>query len=266
MLKKILIYFLIAVVFGAIGCYFFFAEKLYREGMPKQLCKEVTITLLDSASNRFVTPNEVLEIVDGFSGKSIGQPVQDINTHLIEKLLNQRSAIKESQVSVTRSGSLNINITQRKPVLRIQSSNGGFYVDETEYIFPLVPTFTSYVPIVNGNIPFTLNDGHRGKAQEDESNWMGKMMELGNYMSNDPFWSAQIEQIYIDEKGEIILSPRIGNHKIIFGELTDIENKFDKLYTFYKHIVPAEGWDKYSSVNLKYKDQIICRTNKKNKK
>jgi cell division protein FtsQ len=267
MLKKVLIYFVVAVAFGAIGCYFFFADKLYREGMPSQLCKEVTVTLLDSASNRFVTKDEVIGIIDGFNGKSIGTPVAEINTHLIEKLLNQKNAIKESQVSITRNGTLKINITQRKPVLRIQSSNGGFYVDETQYIFPLVPTFTSYVPIVSGNIPFTLNDGHRGKAQEDDTNWLGRMMELGNYLSSDPFWSAQIEQIYVDAKGEIILSPRIGNHKIIFGELTDIENKFNKLYTFYKHIVPAEGWDKYSAVNLKYKDQIICSTNnKKNKK
>ena len=178
MLKKILIYFAVAVVFGAIGCYFFFADKLYREGMPAQLCKEVTVTLLDSASNRFVTKDEVIEIIDSFNGKSIGKPVDEINTHLMEKLLNQKNAIKESQVSITRSGSLNISITQRKPVLRIQSSTSGFYVDETQYIFPLVPTFTSYVPIVSGHIPFTLNDGHRGKAQEDDTNWLGKMMEL----------------------------------------------------------------------------------------
>ena len=179
MLKKILIYFVVAIAIGAIGCYFYYADKLYREGMPSQVCKVVTVTLLDSASNRFVTRNEVLEIIDGFSGKSEGKPVMEINTHLIEKLLNQKNAIKESQVSITRSGNLNINITQRKPVLRIQSSNGGFYVDETQFIVPLVPTFTSYVPIVNGNIPFTLNEGHRGKAQEDDNNWLGRMMELG---------------------------------------------------------------------------------------
>lgn len=138
MLKKVLIYFVVALAFGAIGCYFFFADKLYREGMPSQLCKEVTVTLLDSASNRFVTKDEVIGIIDGFNGKSIGMPVAEINTHLIEKLLNQKNAIKESQVSITRNGTLKINITQRKPVLRIQSSNGGFYVDETQYIFPLV--------------------------------------------------------------------------------------------------------------------------------
>ena len=263
MLKKILIYSVTALVLGCVGCYFYFAEKLYRENMPSQVCKQVNITLLDSASNRFVSKNEVLEIIEGFSGKSIGQPVEKINTHLIEKLLDQRSAIKKSQVSVTRSGNLNIDITQRKPVLRIQSQNGGFYVDETQYIFPLASSFTSYVPIVSGHIPFTLNAEHRGMALEDDGHWMPQILELGNYLSNDPFWSAQIEQIYVDAKGEIILSPRIGSHKIFFGDLTDIETKFNKLYTFYKHIIPAEGWDKYSSVDLKYKDRIICKLNRK---
>ncbi len=265
MFKKILIYLAVTLILGAIGAYFFFAQKLYSTNMPAALCREVNITLLDSAQNRFVTRNEILEIIEGFSGNSIGQPVEKINTHLIEKLLDQRSAIKESQASVTRDGRLQINITQRKPVLRIQNENGGFYVDETQYIFPLVPTFASYVPIVSGHIPFTLNSDHRGMALEDDGNWMEKILELGNYMSSDPFWSAQIEQIYVDTHGDIILIPRIGDHKIIFGDLSNINTKFNKLYTFYKNIVQAEGWEKYSSINLKYKDQIICKLNKKKK-
>ena len=265
MLKKILISTLVVLTLSAVGAYFFFAEKLYRANMPNQLCKEVNVTLLDSTSNRFVTPSEVIEIMDGFMGTSIGRGVEEIDLNLIEQLLDKRSAIKKSQASITRDGRLNINITQRKPVLRIQTPNGGFYVDETKYIFPLVTTFTSYVPIVNGHIPFTLNADHRGTALEDDGNWMEKILELGNYMSNDPFWSAQIEQVYVDSSGDIILSPRVGNHKIIFGDLKDIDSKFDKLYTFYKNIAPQEGWEKYSSVNLKYRDQIICKI-KKNKK
>ncbi|MBR2437941.1 MAG: hypothetical protein IKB26_02770, partial [Bacteroidales bacterium] len=95
MFKKILIYAAVVLILGAMGTYFFFAQKLYSSNIPGRLCKEVKISLLDSAQNRFVTEQEVLEIVDGFTGKSVGKPVSDINTHLIEKLLNQRSAIKE---------------------------------------------------------------------------------------------------------------------------------------------------------------------------
>ena len=265
MLKKILISFVVVLAFGAIGAYFYFAQMLYSKNMPTQVCKEVKVVLLDSLQNRFVTQHEVMEIMDGFMGKSTGKNIAEIDLNTIEKLLNSRSAIKESQASITRAGELRIDITQRKPVLRIQTGNGGFYVDESQYIFPLVSTFTSYVPVVSGNIPFVLNEGHRGKALEDTGNWMEKIMLLGSFLENDPFWNSQIEQIYVDSNGDIILSPRVGNHKIIFGDLKDIGHKFNKLYTFYKNIVPAEGWEKYHTVNLKYKDQIVCKLNKKKK-
>jgi hypothetical protein len=185
---------------------------------------------------------------------------------LVEELLNKRSAIKNSQVSITRDGIMNINITQRKPILRIQTENGGFYVDEEKYIFPLVSSFTSYVPIVSGKIPFTLNSDHRGLAIEDYNDWMGKILNLGYYINYHPFWNAQIEQIYVGENGDIYLSPRVGNHKIVIGDLDNIEAKFKKLYAFYKTIIPVEGWDKYSSVNVKYNNQIVCQLNKEYKK
>lgn len=266
MLKKILISIIVVLVFCAFGAYFFFAGKLYSTNMPAQVCNGVKITLLDSLQNRFVTQTEVLEILDGFMGENKGKRVDEIDLNIAEMLLNQRSAIKESQVSITRAGQLRIDITQRKPVLRIQTQNGGFYVDESQYIFPLVPSFTSYVPIVSGNIPFAIDENYRGMANNDTGGWMKQIMELGNFISLDPFWNAQIEQIYVDRNGDIILSPRVGDHKIIFGDLKDIEVKFNKLYTFYKNIAPEKGWEKYSTINLKYRDQIVCKIKNKRKK
>ena len=266
MLKKILISIVVVLVFCAFGAYFFFAQKLYSANAPAQLCKEVKVTLLDSLQNRFVTQAEVLDIMDNFLGKSTGKRVDEIDLYLTEQLLNQRSAIKVSQASITREGELRIDITQRKPVLRIQTKNGGFYVDESQYVFPLVSSFTSYVPIVSGHIPFEMDADYRGSLVKESTDWMGQIMELGNFMSMDPFWNAMIEQIYIDKNGDVILSSRVGDHKIIFGDLKDIEGKFNKLYTFYKNIAPEKGWGRYSEVNLKYKDQIICKLKKTRKK
>lgn len=266
MLRKILISLVTLLALGAIGAYFFFAQMLYSKNLTSQVCREVNVSLLDSLQNRFVSKSEVTGIMNGFMGESVGKNVDEIDLHTAEMLLNSRSAIKESQVSITRAGELRIEITQRKPVLRIQTENGGFYVDETEYIFPLVSTFTSYVPVVSGHIPLAIDPQHRGLAADDSGRWMEKIMGLGSYLSTDPFWNAQIEQIYVDENGDIILSPRVGEHKIIFGDLKDIEVKFNKLYTFYKNIVPAEGWDKYSTINLKYRDQIVCKLKSKRKK
>lgn len=259
MFRKILTYLGYTILLGLLGGYFFFGTLLEKKGRAKETCRVIKVTLLDSTRNKFVTSDEVIGIVEGFMGEIVGRKSRQIDLYNMELLLNKRSAIKESQVCLTREGKLDIRITQRKPVLRIQTENGGFYVDETEYIFPLVEKFTSYVPIVSGNIPILINAEHRGKALEDEKRWMPQILKMGNYLENNQFWNSQIEQIYIDTTGDVWLFPRIGSHKIVFGDLNDIEEKFDKLYAFYKNILPTEGWEKYSSVNLKYKNQIICK-------
>ena len=50
----------------------------------------------------------------------------------------------------------------------------------------------------------------------------------------------------------------VGDQKIIFGEIDDFDYKFAKLKAFYTGIVPVYGWERYSAVNLKFSDQIVC--------
>jgi len=266
MFKKILIYTgwsLLAILAGA---YFFCAEKLTRQNRNSEVCKGIRVTLLDSAENKFVAKSEVIDIIEEFTGTVIGKRRDEINLANIEKLLGKRSAIKDSQVSLGIDGTMNVEITQRRPLLRIETANGGFYIDETGYLFPLVETFTSYVPIVSGEIPLNIDKGHRGELLEDPQGWSGKIMELGIFLAENPFWDAMVEHIYISTNGDVILSPKVGNFEINIGDLNNLDSKFSRLLAFYKNIAPHEGWEKYKAVSLKYNNQIICTLNKNKKK
>ena len=78
------------------------------------------------------------------------------------------------------------------------------------------------------------------------------------YIENNEFWKAQISQIIVAKDGGIVLIPTIGTTRIDFGLATNIENKFKKLFIFYQKVIPNKGWNKYSWVQLKYKNQVIC--------
>ena len=256
--KNILTILLYTLLAAAAVAYFYFAVILYRKNQPQKVCKSVKVTLLDSSLNKFVTKQEIIDLIDNFCGKTVGKKMDSIKLSQIESLLNHRSVVKEAQAYVTRDGVLNIDIRQRKPVIRIQSSQGGFYIDETEYIFPLIPNYSSYVPIVTGNIPEEVFADDTPAQGKDSLNWLGKILNLGLYLEKHPFWNAQIEEIYINDENDIELITRVGDQKIIFGSLEDIEEKFEKLYSYYKYIIPNTGWDKYAVVNLKYRGQIVC--------
>ena len=266
MLKKILIYTGWSLLTIVLGAYFFCAEMLYRQNRKNEVCTSIKVTLLDSLQNKFVAKSEVIDIIEEFAGTIIGTQINELNLANIEKLLDKRSAIKESQVSIDCNGTMHVDITQRRPLLRIETENGGFYIDETAYIFPLVESFTSYVPIVSGHIPLSINRDHRGKVQEDPQGWSEKIIELGLFLNDNPFWDAMVEQIYITESGDAVIAPKVGDFDIIMGDLNNLDSKFSRLLAFYKNIAPHEGWEKYKAVNLKYKDQIICTLNKKTKK
>ena len=233
MLKKVVTYILLGIAVLIFCGYFAAASILARKGAREVMCTDVSVRILDSAVNRFVSSGDIRSILTSSAVTPIGRPRDEINLHDIENLLNSRSAIRKSDASLANDGILDISITQRRPVIRIQTGSGAFYIDDTGYIFPWVSTFTSYVPIVSGHIPVRLEEGYRGVPEETDRKWVGQIISLAHYTS-------------------------VGDQKIIFGAIEDIDYKFAKLNAYYKQIVPAYGWEKYSTVNLKFSDQIVC--------
>lgn len=258
MFKKILTYFGYTLLFAMMAVYFVFSTILTKREQSELACKSIKVAIIDSAVNRFVTKEEIIDLlrIEGITPNE--SKLRHINQHTLECILSNRNAIRKSEVSYTRDGVLNVNITQRRPILRIETLNGGFYMDETAYIFPFVRTFTSYVPVVSGSIPLNLMPGHRGRVKNN-TEWAEGLKEFGLYLNKEEFWNSMVEQIYIDEKGIVHLTPRVGEQEIIFGHLDNIEYKFRKLYVFYQEVIPVEGWEKYRSIDLQFSNQIVCK-------
>jgi cell division protein FtsQ len=82
---------------------------------------------------------------------------------------------------------------------------------------------------------------------------------LVEYIDDDNFWSAQIDQIWIDQDNEIDLIPRVGNQVIHLGTIENLDGKLRNLAAFYEKVLPEVGWNKYSVINLEYKDEIVCK-------
>jgi cell division protein FtsQ len=62
--------------------------------------------------------------------------------------------------------------------------------------------------------------------------------------------------------GDFVLVPQVGSHTIIFGSARsdeEVKEKMDKLKVFYQEGLPFEGWNKYETINLKFRNQIVCK-------
>ncbi len=226
-------------------------------------CNSINITILDSNENYFINKNEVLEIIYKTYGNVVGYNFDSINIAEIEKRLNNNSFIKKAEVYKTINGALNVDIMQRNPILRIiNKKNGSLYIDNEGVIIPISDNFTSYEIIASGNINLFIQSDNLTKQIKIDENFADKniyyLYKIAQYISCDEFLSAQIQQIYVTEDNELELIPRVGKHIIEFGTADNYEQKFRNLIIFYQKAINRLGWDKYSKINLKYKNQIVC--------
>ena len=206
-------------------------------------CKGIHVSVKDAVLNTFIDDMDVVNMVRRGYGNVLDMPVTRIDKDSVERLLVKNSIIKSAQVYYSLDGYIHVNIQQREPVLRVLTGEG-FYVDEDGKYMPLSRKYTSRVVVATGEI---------SKKFACEKLYPFVMM-----LREDDFWDALIEQIVVDRGEEIILIPKVGNFRIILGEVGNAEEKMEKLRLFLKDGIVRKGWNVYKEINLKFDNQVVC--------
>ena len=228
-----------------------------RNSRKPLVCKSLDVVIVDSLENDFVNKADVKRFLDKEYGGYIGTVLDSIDLCRIETIIDGRSAVMKSQAFVTKDGTLHIKVTQRKPIVRFQKPDGGYYADAEGYVFPLQSSYASYVQIIDGDIPINMKSGHKGEIENPEEKiWFDKVMKLVNFIEDSP-WKERIVQIHVGNGGELTLIPREGEEKFIIGQPMNIEDKFARIEKYYTAIAPLER--NYKTINLIFDGQIVCR-------
>ncbi len=208
----------------------------------------------------FVTESDIEEYLKDYYGSYIGERIDSVNLARVEAALDSRSAIRKAEAWTTKDGILHVSITQRKPVVRLQKDGIGLYADDRGFLFPLQSSYSPMVPIVDGALPLNIGKGYKGEAaSEAEKTWLSGLLDLLAYMKRSKVWDENISQITVQPGGDLVMYPRQGRERFIFGSTGDAEGKFSRIEDYYKYIRPARDSAYYASVNVKYEGQIICR-------
>lgn len=218
----------------------------------------LSITIVNNASqNRFVRERDVTEILfREFRHAIVGQPLELIDIEEVEKVLEDDIFIKDADVYVDALNKVHITVEQRVPIVRIMDeTDASYYLDDAGEQVRTSPKFTARVMVVTGKIGhFTEN------YQNVPHNRLRKVFKLVKTINENDFWRAQFEQIHIDHSGDATLIPKVGDHKVKFGVPDEaINDKLHRLEVFYKDGLPVEGWNKYKSISVAFKGQVVAK-------
>jgi cell division protein FtsQ len=234
-----------------------------------QQVRSISICVVDSVSSQLLKSKQVYELLAQKKFNILGRAPKEIKLEAIEKSLKTKQIIKDAEAYITEPGVLHVDIRQKSPFLRIFNKNGqGYYLDKEGNIIPVLSNYSPFVIVASGNItePFRIGQTlNIFSVNYDTLNRMQQIIydlhKLASFISENDFWSSQIEQIYVNSKYEFELIPRVGSNIIEIGRAEDLDVKFNNLMLLYHNGFNNLGWNQYEKISLKYKNQIVCTKN-----
>jgi cell division protein FtsQ len=257
MIRKILkILFIIPVL------YLIIIPVFMASSANSKTCGGIVIDINDSADYHFVTKRQLLNLAFGNSVRISGKPVKDVSVSSIEGRINVLRELKKAEVYMAIDGVVHVYVEQRNPIMRVMPDDGGdYFVDEDGVVVRRRNLYNPRLHIVEGNVNISsaMLNGVSVLDTSIKQSVLKDIYPLVIYINADKFWSAQIDQIYVDNNDEIDLITRTGNQTVHLGSVENYEGKLRNLEAFYEKVLPEVGWNKYSSINLEFKDQIVCK-------
>jgi cell division protein FtsQ len=242
--------------------YLFVMPAYFEAAVNSKPCEGIVVDIKDSSDFHFVTKKQLLNLTLGNSGRFLGKPIGSVSVSDIENRFNQLRELKVAEAYMTIGGTVHIYADQRNPVMRVMPDNGGdYFIDDEGVVIRRRNLYTPHLHIVGGNINISqaMLDGVSVLDTSIKNSILKDVFVIVNYINDDKFWSAQIDQIYVDDNNEIDLIPRVGNQMVHIGTIENFEGKLRNLQAFYDKVMPEVGWNKYSLINLEFKDQIVCK-------
>ncbi len=219
-------------------------------------CREVEVKIFGiEAEEKFVDEKDVLLTINTICGENpVGKTSGTFNLRKIETELQKSDWIKSAQLFFDNANILQVKIYERAPVARVFTVNGrSFYIDTALKMLPLSDKLSARLPVFTGfpsdNIVLSAAD----------SSLLQDVRDISLAIQKDSFRMAMIEQVDITAQRSFEMIPKIGTQLIVFGDAENAEAKFEKLKLFYKNIIVKTGWNKYSVINVQYKNQVVAK-------
>ncbi|MBQ6955034.1 MAG: hypothetical protein IJP80_00240 [Bacteroidales bacterium] len=180
----------------------------------------------------------------------------------IRQTLLDHPYILDAKVGMSAGGKLQVEVTQRAPIVRVFFQGNEFYISNEGTFMPLCAEH--FCDIMIGSSEYAeprlpnlrairLDD----TASEHRSFALESIWRLARFIHDNQQYDGVFDQVAMTAKGDLVLTPKLGNTSVIVGDTLQLDEKFENLWVFYDQGVKKTGWDTYKTINLKYKNQLV---------
>ena len=151
-MNRYLRYALLALLWGAVAAYILYAgTTAQRLRAARTVCK-VEIEVVDSSSMGYLVSGRMVRGWIAHSGiKTKGTAVDKVPLTQIEEMIARNGFVERVDAYVSYDGVLHVDISQRRPLVRLLVNGVDSYVTAEGYVFAAPRASSLYVPVVTGS-------------------------------------------------------------------------------------------------------------------
>ena len=219
----------------------------------EKLLTYIQIELVGESAEALFMDEIAIRVILNEQGVQVGMPIEKINLTQLEKFIEKTEWVKNAEFFINNKLVLEVKIEQRIPIARIFTASGSsFYIDNEGTRLPLKQLTVLNLPVFTGFPTDQL------KLSKPDSVLLKDVLFFAKTIQKDSFFMAQVAQVNIEPNGSFQMVPTLGDHLVLLGTVDQLEDKLNRLFTFYKKVWLGSGVNAYQYIDCRFNQQVVA--------
>jgi cell division protein FtsQ len=215
--------------------------------------RDIQVELVGESAQALFMDEISIRAILNEQGVHVGLPLEQLNLTELERFIEKKEWVKNAEFFVDNKLVLEAKIEQRIPIARVFTSNGAsFYIDNEGSRLPLKQLTVLNLPV------FTGFPTDQPKLSKPDSALLKDVLTFAKTIQKDSFFMAQVAQVNIEPNGHFQMVPTLGDHLVLLGTIDKLEDKLNRLFTFYKKVWVGSGINSYQVIDCRFDHQVVA--------
>ena len=215
--------------------------------------RDIQVELVGESAQALFMDEIAIRSILNDQGVKVGLSIEKINLTQLEQFIEKTEWIKNAEFFINNKFVLEVKIEQRIPIARIFTASGtSFYIDNEGWRLPLKQLTVLNLPVFTGFPTDQL------KLSKPDSVLLKEVLFFAKTIQKDSFFTAQVAQVNIEPNGTFQMVPTLGDHIVLLGSTDQLEDKLNRLFTFYKKVWLVSGVNAYQYIDCRFEHQVVA--------
>ena len=213
-------------------------------------CVSMRYLIEDKSERMYLTESELNMLLYAEDVYPLGRKLNLVSLHRIERAIKAHPMVRTAECYLTPRNEVRVQITQRVPMLRVQTNTDTWLVDTDRRVMQARAAVKDTVLIVSGNVGTQMA--------------VTQLADFAEWLQENKYWNARVHHLYVQSPFMLYLylkdaNGKMQNERLVLGAMNGYERKLKKMRTFMENAGEAIEGKNYREFDLRFKGQVIGR-------